>query len=72
MAVIKIKKIMGSSPKSFEDALGEIVKHAVKEKQNVTGAKILDKSVRIENGKIVEYKVTVDIAYLWEKKLHQK
>jgi len=72
MAVIKIKKIIGSSSKSFDDALEEAVKHAVEEKQNVTGAKILDKSVRIENGEIVEYKVIVDIAYLWEKNLHQK
>lgn len=71
MAVIKIKKLIGSSTKSFEDALEETIKYAVEQKENVTGAKILDKSVRIENGKIIEYKITANIAYLWKKELHQ-
>ncbi len=72
MAVIKIKKLIGSSSKSFEDALGEIIKCAVGQKENVTGAKILDKTVRVENGKITEYKVTANIAYLWKKELRRK
>jgi flavin-binding protein dodecin len=72
MPIIKVKEIIGSSPISFEEALKEAIKYATEEKKNVTGAKILNQSVKIENGKIVEYKVNVNVAYLWEKKFHQK
>ncbi len=72
MALIKIKEIIGSSPKSFEDALKEAVKEVCQQKQNVTGAKVLDQSVTIRDGEIVEYKVNLNVAYLWKEELHQK
>ncbi len=72
MAVVKIKEIIGISKKSFEDALKEAIKVATKQKRNVTGAKILGQSVVIKNGKILEYRVNVNIAYLWEEKYHKK
>ncbi len=71
MAIIKVKEIIGTSPNSFEEALQNAINHACEEKQNVTGAKIVGQTVSIENGKIVEYKVNVKIAYRWEKELHQ-
>ena len=71
MPVVKVKELIGISPKSFEDALKEAIKQASEQKQNVTGAKILGQNVTIKDGKIVEYKVNVNIAYLWEKKLHK-
>ncbi|MCD5396550.1 MAG: dodecin family protein [Candidatus Pacebacteria bacterium] len=71
MAIIKVKEIIGTSPNSFEDALQNAINHACEEKQNVTGAKIVGQAVAIEDGRIVEYKVNVKIAYRWEKELHQ-
>ena len=71
MPVVKVKELIGISPKSFEDALNEAIKQACGQKQNVTGAKILGQNVTIKDGKIVEYKVNVNIAYLWEKKFHK-
>lgn len=72
MALVKIKQIIGTSPKSFEDALKQAVAYAASEKKNVTGAKILDQTVEVKEGKISEYKVNVNIAYRWEKELHNK
>ena len=72
MALIKIKEVIGSSPNSFEDALKEAVKEVCQQKQNVTGVKVLAQSVTVKDGRIVEYKVNLNVAYLWQKELHQK
>lgn len=71
MAVIKVKELIGTSPNSFEEALQNAISYACEQKKNVTGAKIISQTVSIEEGKIVEYKVNVKIAYLWEKEAHQ-
>jgi len=71
MAVIKVKELIGTSPNSFDEALHNVITQAAEQKKNITGAKILSQTVEIKDGKIVEYKVNVKIAYLWEKELHQ-
>ena len=71
MAVVKVKEIIGVSPKGFHEAFQNAIDHVLKEKKNVTGAKILGHTVTIKNGKIIEYKVNVKVAYLWEKKYHK-
>lgn len=72
MAIIKIKEIIGTSPKSFEEAIKEAINHAAGMKKNVTGAKVVSQTVDIKNGRIEAYKVAVKIAYLWDKEEHQK
>jgi len=67
MAIIKIREVIGTSEKSFEDALKTLVEHQVKAGKKVTGAKILSESVEIKDGKIVEYKVNAKVAYKWEE-----
>ncbi|MCD6528436.1 dodecin domain-containing protein [bacterium] len=71
MPIVKIKEVIGISPNSFEDALREAIKQVCEQKKNVTGAKVLSQSVTIKDGEIVEYKVNVNVAYLWEKELHK-
>jgi|YelNatPaOPRAMG01_1025707.scaffolds.fasta_scaffold25985_4 hypothetical protein len=68
MAIIKLRKIIGTSPKSFDDALKNIIEFVGKDKYNLTGVKIVDQSVALEKGKIVEYKIVADVAYKWEEK----
>jgi len=72
MSIVKIKEVIGISPHSFEDALKEAIKQVCEQKKNVTGAKILGQSVTIRDGEIVEYKVNVNVAYLWDRELHNK
>lgn len=60
---IKIVKIMGESNISWEDAANNTVKQASKTIKQITGIKVLDMSGNIENGEIVEYKTTVEIAF---------
>jgi len=67
MAIIKIREVLGTSKKSFEDAIKQIVEFVGKDKYNLTGLKILDQSVSLDKGQIVEYKVNAKVAYKWEK-----
>ncbi len=71
MAVIKVKELIGASKESFEDALKQAVKYAAEMKKNVTGAKIINQNVEIQDGRIIEYKVNLKIAYRWDKSLHE-
>lgn len=66
MAIVKIRELIGISAKSFEDALKQIVDFVGKDKHNLTGLKIVDQSVSLDKGQIVEYKVNVKAAYKWE------
>lgn len=72
MALIKIKELIGTSSKSFDDALKQAINQACEQKKNVTGAKIVRQTVEIKDGQVVEYKVNLKIAYKWEKELHAK
>ncbi len=72
MATIKIKEIIGTSPDGFHKAFQNAIDQACKEKQNLTGARILSHTVSIKDGKITEYKVDVKVAYLWKEELHGK
>jgi len=70
MAVVKVKELIGTSPNSFDDALNQAISQTCEQKKNVTGAKIIAQNVEIKDGKIVEYKVNLKVAYRWEKELH--
>lgn len=72
MSLIKVKEVIGTSPNSFEEAFRNALKYACSKKQNVTGAKILSQTTTVKDGKVVEYKVNVKYAYLWEEELHGK
>ena len=70
MSLIKVKEIIGSSPKGFHEAFQEAVNQVCAQKKNVTGAKIISQTAGIKDGQIAEYKVNVKIAYRWDKELH--
>ncbi|MDD3614199.1 MAG: dodecin family protein [Candidatus Pacebacteria bacterium] len=67
MAIVKIREIIGTSPKSFEDALNQVIEFVGKDKYNLTGVKIISQAVSLDKGKIVEYKITAHVAYKWEE-----
>ena len=66
MAVARVTKIVGSSPNSWQDAVGEALKRANKTLRNLSGLKVLDHKAKIESGKIVEYRATVEVTFILE------
>jgi flavin-binding protein dodecin len=71
MPIVKVKEIIGVSEKSFDEAIREAVETLSKERKNVTGVKVIGWNLEIKDGKIVQYKVNLKYAYLWEKRLQK-
>lgn len=59
----KIVELMGSSAKSFEDAIQHAIADAAGSTRGITGAHVEHWSVKCEDGKILEYKVNVKVAF---------
>lgn len=64
MSVAKVTEIIASSPKSFEHAVQLGIERATKTLENVKGAWIESHKVVVENGNIVEYRVTLRVTFL--------
>jgi dodecin len=58
--------VISSSTKGFQDAVDMAVKRATKTLRGVTGGEITSSKVKIENGKITEYRVEMDIIFILE------
>ena len=66
MAVARVSRVISSSTKGFQDAVDTAVKRATKTLRGVTGGEVTSSKVKIENGKIVEYRVEMDIIFILE------
>lgn len=64
MAVARVTEIIASSEKSFEDAVVNGVKRASKTLQDVTGAWVKGQKVIVEDGKITEYRVNLNVTFI--------
>ncbi|PJE57889.1 MAG: dodecin domain-containing protein [Candidatus Portnoybacteria bacterium CG10_big_fil_rev_8_21_14_0_10_36_7] len=65
--IIKIREVIGTSEKSFEDALNNAVHHELMHQKKITGAKVVSQSAEVKDGKITLYKVGAKLAYIWEE-----
>lgn len=64
MSVAKVIELTAASPKSFEDAVRMGIDRAEKTLDKVTGAWISEQKVKVEKGKITEYRVTMRVSFL--------
>ncbi|MFM1891298.1 MAG: hypothetical protein RLZ44_375 [Pseudomonadota bacterium] len=66
MSVAKVTEIIAASEDSFEDAVRKGVKRASKTLKNVTSAWVKEQQVRVKNGKVSEYRVTLKVTFILE------
>ena len=66
MAVARVTKITASSKKSFEDATTQGLKRAAGTVRGITGLVIINQKAKVENGKISEYRVTMELTFVLE------
>ncbi len=66
MAVARVTKVIGSSPKGWQEAVEEAVKRANKTLRNLTGIHVLEQKAHIEKGKITEYRTTIEVTFILE------
>lgn len=64
MAVARVSRVIASSTKGFQDAVDSGIKRATKTLRGVTGAEVSSQKVKIENGKITEYRVEMDVIFI--------
>jgi len=65
-AVVRVIEMVGISDKSWSDAAQVVVARASETIRNITGLDILKSSAVVKNGKIVEYRVDVKLAFVVE------
>jgi flavin-binding protein dodecin len=68
MSIAKVSEITSASSESFEDAVRKGVKRFGKTVDNVKGAWVKEQKVVVEDGKIVEYRVTLAVTFVLKEK----
>jgi flavin-binding protein dodecin len=63
MSVMKSEQILAESSRSFEDAIQKAVSRFSKTVRGLRSANVNNLSTKIENGKIVSYRVNLQITF---------
>jgi len=63
MSVLKVVEILGNSPKSFEDAVQNIVTETSKTVKNIKSVYVKDMQVCVKDNKITEYRVNAKVTF---------
>ena len=68
MSVAKVIEVSASSTTSFEDAINQGIARACDTIANVRGAWIREQKVSIEGGRIVSYRVNMQVTFVLDDK----
>lgn len=63
MSVLKVIEIMGNSPKSFENAVENVIEEASRTIDNIKSVYIKDMQVSVNENQITEYRVTTKVSF---------
>jgi flavin-binding protein dodecin len=66
MAVARVSKITAASPKGFDAAVQEGLARASKTIRGITGLHVIEQKASVAQGKIAEYRVTMEVTFLLE------
>jgi len=66
LSVAKVITIIGHSPESFAKAADEAVREAAKTVRSIRGADVISMSADVDDGRITNFKTTVNIAFAVE------
>ena len=64
MSVARVTEIISASDQSFEHAVKEGITRASQTLENIKEAWIASQKVVVENGQIVEYRVTLNVTFV--------
>ena len=65
--VVKIIELIGSSPKSWDEAAKNALAEAAKTIKNIKSIYVKRVNAKVEKNKIVEYRAVVKIAFVVER-----
>ena len=66
-SVYVVNEIVGTSTKSWEDAAKLAIETAAKTVKDLRIGEVVKQDVRVENGKVVSYRVRLNISFKYQK-----
>lgn len=63
MTAVKIIRVMGTSDESWEDAAREAHRAAEQSVDNISGMKVHEQTVDVENGELGPFKTTMEVSF---------
>jgi flavin-binding protein dodecin len=66
MGVVIIREMVGTSPHSWSDAAQQAVTRAARTVRNIREIEVVKSTARVEDGRIVEYRVEIKIHFEYE------
>jgi flavin-binding protein dodecin len=67
MSVARVTEISSTSPQSFEDAIRQGLDRATRTLRGVTSAWIKDQRVKLDNGRVAEYQVNMEVTFVLDE-----
>jgi flavin-binding protein dodecin len=67
MAVASVSTITSASPVGWQDAIERGFERASKTLRHITGLQVLEEKARVEDGRITEYLVTLQVIFILEE-----
>ncbi|RTZ93402.1 MAG: dodecin domain-containing protein [Deltaproteobacteria bacterium] len=64
--VARVTDIIAGSPESFDDAVKIGFERATKTLRGITGLKVVEFKISVEDAKIVEYRVRLEVIFVLE------
>ena len=66
MSVARVSKITSASSKDFDDAVRSGLERASRTLRGITGLHIVEQKAKVNNGRIDEYRVTMEVTFVLE------
>ncbi len=67
MAVARKTHVVASSKENFQEAVNTAVSRAAKTLRGITGVEVLEMKGKVQNDKIIEYRVECAITFILEE-----
>jgi hypothetical protein len=64
--VARVTEIIAGSPKGFDEAVRIGFSRALKTLRGITGLRVVEFRVAVENSKIIEYRVRMEVVFVLE------
>ncbi len=66
MTVARVTRLTAGSSNSFDDAVRGGLERANRTIRGITGLHVLDQKAKVDQGRITEYRVTMEITFILE------
>ena len=65
-SIYKVIEVVGSSPKSWEEAAKKAIERASESLRNLRVAEVIDQDIKIEDGKLSSYRTKLKLSFKFD------